>query len=129
MTPIECSTLARTFDLVRFFARSISSTTPRWRYRRFTKSCARGACWRITARWPAVRLVAPHAGFVPVQQMGQHGAVGDIGRRRHHRVDQLASAVDPQMPLHPGRTFLWKIKTLEIEWESFCFAVSHTFSK
>ena len=31
MTPIECSTLARTFDLVRFFARSTSSTTPRWR--------------------------------------------------------------------------------------------------
>ena len=30
-TPIECSTLARTFDLVRFFARSTSSTTPRWR--------------------------------------------------------------------------------------------------
>src|SRR5215831_18510103 len=29
MTPIACSTLARIFDLVRFFARSISSTTPR----------------------------------------------------------------------------------------------------
>ena len=44
--------LARTLDLVRFFARSISSTTPRWRYRRLTKSCAFGACCRITARWP-----------------------------------------------------------------------------
>jgi len=43
--------LARTLDLVRFFARSISSTTPRWRQRRLTKSCARGACWGITARW------------------------------------------------------------------------------
>ena len=31
MTPIACSTRARTFDLVRFFARSTSSTTPRWR--------------------------------------------------------------------------------------------------
>ena len=30
MTPIACSTLARIFDLVRFFARSISSTTARW---------------------------------------------------------------------------------------------------
>ena len=77
----------------------------------------------------AIRLVAPHAGFVAVQQIGQHRAVGDIGRRRHHRVDQLAAAVDREMPFHPGRTFLWKIKALEIEWENFCFAVSHTFSK
>jgi hypothetical protein len=30
MTPIACSTLARIFDLVRFFARSISSTTALW---------------------------------------------------------------------------------------------------
>jgi hypothetical protein len=30
---------------------------------------------------------------LPVQQLGQHGAVGDIGRRGHHRVDQFGSAV------------------------------------
>jgi hypothetical protein len=36
-----------------------------------------------------------------VQQAGQHRAVGDIGRRRHYRVDQLAAAVDPEMPFHP----------------------------
>jgi hypothetical protein len=32
-TPIECSTLARTLDLVRFFARSTSSFKPRRRQR------------------------------------------------------------------------------------------------
>ena len=36
-----------------------------------------------------------------MQQIGQHRAVGDIGRRRHHRVDQLAAAVDREMPFHP----------------------------
>jgi hypothetical protein len=44
--------LARTFDLVRFFARSASSTTPRKRERRLMKSLAFGARRRITARWP-----------------------------------------------------------------------------
>jgi hypothetical protein len=44
-------------------------------------------------------------------------------------MDQLGTAVDAKMSLHAGRAFLWKIKALEIEWESFCFAVSHTFSK
>src|SRR5215472_6951837 len=48
----------------------------------------------------AIGLVAPHAGFVPVQQIGQHRTVGDIGRRRHRRVDQLAAAVDAKMRLH-----------------------------
>jgi hypothetical protein len=50
----------------------------------------------------AIGLITPHAGFASVQQIGQHGAVGNIGRRRHHGVDQLAAAVDPKMPLHPG---------------------------
>jgi hypothetical protein len=36
-----------------------------------------------------------------MQQIAQHRAVGDIGRRRHHRVDQLAAAVDLEMRLHP----------------------------
>src|SRR6516165_7465203 len=31
----------------------------------------------------AVSLIAPHAGFVAMQQIGQHRAVGDIGWRRH----------------------------------------------
>ena len=39
-----------TFDLVRFFARSIRSTMPRWRIAAIGK--ALGACCRITARWP-----------------------------------------------------------------------------
>jgi len=41
-------------------------------------------------------------------------------------------AADPALAReasHAGRTFLWKIKALETEWDSFCFAVSHTFSK
>jgi len=42
----------------------------------------------------AVGLVAPHAGLVAMQQITQHRAVGNIGRRRHRRVDQLGSAVD-----------------------------------
>jgi len=49
----------------------------------------------------AIRLVAPHAGFVPVQQVGQYHAVGDISRRGLDCVDQLAAAVDPEMRLHP----------------------------
>jgi len=35
-----------------------------------------------------------------MQQLGQHGAVGDIGRGGDHRMDQLAAAVDAKMPLH-----------------------------
>src|SRR5262249_33086160 len=31
----------------------------------------------------AVSLIAPHAGLVAMQQIGQHRAVGDIGWRRH----------------------------------------------
>ena len=37
----------------------------------------------------AVGLITPHAGLLPVQQLGQHRAVGDIGGRRHHGVDHL----------------------------------------
>jgi Fe-S-cluster-containing dehydrogenase component len=49
ITPILCSTLARTLDLVRFRASSASSTTPRERQRRLVKSLACGACLRITS--------------------------------------------------------------------------------
>jgi hypothetical protein len=49
----------------------------------------------------AIRLVAPHAGFAAVQQIGQHRAVGDIGRRGDGGVDQLAAAVDAERRLHP----------------------------
>jgi len=38
----------------------------------------------------AIRLVAPHAGFVPVQQIGEHDAVGDIGWHCHGRVDRTS---------------------------------------
>src|ERR1700730_16988681 len=49
----------------------------------------------------AVGLIAPHAGLLSVQQIGQYRAVGDIGRRRGHRMDQLGAAVHPEMRLHP----------------------------
>src|ERR1700730_2339194 len=49
----------------------------------------------------AVCLIPPRAGLLPMQQLGQYRAVGDIGRRGHHRTDQLGSAVDPEMRLHP----------------------------
>jgi MFS family permease len=39
--------------------------------------------------------------LVGLQQVGQYRAVGDIGRRSHHRVDQFGAAVDPEMRLHP----------------------------
>src|ERR1700730_608570 len=49
----------------------------------------------------AIGLIIPHPGLLPMQQLGQYRAVGDIGRRRHHRMDQLGSTVDPEMRLHP----------------------------
>src|SRR5215472_13431217 len=49
----------------------------------------------------AVGLVAPHAGFVAVQQIGQHRAVANLSRRGLDCVDQLAATVDPEMRLHP----------------------------
>ena len=49
----------------------------------------------------AVGLVTLHPGLLPMQEIRQDRAVGDIGRRRRHRVDQLAAAVDPEMRLHP----------------------------
>src|ERR1700752_4897560 len=49
----------------------------------------------------ATGLITPHPGLLPMQQLGQHGAVGDIGRRRRHGVDQLGATVHPEMRLHP----------------------------
>src|SRR5215813_8959088 len=72
----------------------------------------------------AIGLVAPHAGFVPVQQIGQHLTVGNIGRCRHHRVDQLAAAVDPEMPLHPEVS--WEIFRILIQWLRVRFGKPNT---
>jgi hypothetical protein len=47
-----------------------------------------------------VRLIAPHARLFAMQKIGQHRAVGDIGRRGDDRVDQLGAAVDAEMRLH-----------------------------
>jgi hypothetical protein len=48
----------------------------------------------------AVRLIAPHAGLFAVQQIRQHDAVGDIGRRDHRGVNQFCPAVDAKMRFH-----------------------------
>src|SRR6516165_2632431 len=101
MTPIECSTLARTFDLVRFFARSISSTTPRWRYRRFTKSCARGACSRITARWPRYAW-SPHTRVsLPCNRLGSTVLSATLAGVAWTAWISLLRLSTPEMPLHP----------------------------
>jgi len=42
----------------------------------------------------AIGLIAPDTGLLAMQQFRQDPAVGDIGRCRHHRMDQLSSAVD-----------------------------------
>ena len=47
----------------------------------------------------AVSLIAPHAGLVAMQQIGQHSAVGDIGWRRHSRTNLIHAAVDAKMRL------------------------------
>src|SRR6516164_44948 len=65
------------------------------------KSLALGAAfWLMIALLTAVRLVAPYASLGALQQIGQYRAVGDIGWRGDHRVDQLAAAVDAKMRLH-----------------------------
>ena len=44
----------------------------------------------------AVSLITPYPGLITVQQIGQHRAVGHIGRRRHRRVDQFGAATRPR---------------------------------
>src|SRR5215472_3147657 len=44
----------------------------------------------------SVGLIAPYSGLLPVQQLGQNRAVGDIGWRCHHRVDQLVRLSTPK---------------------------------
>ena len=48
----------------------------------------------------AISLIPPHPGLLPMQQIRQHRAVGNIGRRRYHRMDQLAAAVESKMRFH-----------------------------
>jgi len=48
----------------------------------------------------AIGLVAPHPGFLAVQQIGQKMTIGDIGRGRRRRMDDLGFAIDPDMRLH-----------------------------
>src|SRR5215471_20643302 len=100
MTPIECSTLARTFGLGTIF-RPLGLI--------HHTAAAVAAIGEILGLWcalpdhrplAAIGLIAPHPGLLAMQQIGQHRAVGGIGWRGHHRVDQLAAAVDAKMRLH-----------------------------
>src|SRR5215831_3971699 len=45
--------------------------------------------------------IPPHAPLPPVQQPGQRVTVMDVSRRGHDRMDELALAVDPEVPFHP----------------------------
>jgi hypothetical protein len=57
----------------------------------------------------AVGLITPHPGLLPMQQLGQDRAVGDIGRRRHCRMDQLvrrSTAKCAFIPKYHGLPFL-----------------------
>src|SRR5262245_5544194 len=49
----------------------------------------------------AVGLITPYSGLLPVQQFGQHRAVGSISRRRHHRMDQLGAVSTPKCAFMP----------------------------
>src|SRR5438309_5103624 len=49
----------------------------------------------------AISLIAPHARFFAVQQIGQYRRIGYVGRRRHRRVDDLRLAIHPHVRLHP----------------------------
>jgi hypothetical protein len=63
--------------------------------------CARGACYPITSRSPRSAW-SPHTRLsLPCIRSKQYRAVGNIGRRRHHRVDQLAAAVDLECAFIP----------------------------
>jgi hypothetical protein len=76
----------------------------------------------------AVGLITPHAGLFAMQQIGHTALSATLaGVATTAWISLLRRSTE--MPLHAGRAFLWKIKAPEIEWESFCFAVSHTFSK
>ena len=59
---------------------------------------------RALANHPALSLispVAPHPCLFAVQQVGQNGHVGNMGCRRHRRVDELGLAVHAHVRLHP----------------------------
>ena len=62
-----------------------------------------GLCCVLADHRPlaAIRLVAPHAGLVAVQQIRQHPAVGNIGRRRHHWWISLLRLSTPKCPFIP----------------------------
>src|SRR5439155_14519646 len=52
-------------------------------------------------RLSAISLIAPHARFLAVQQIGQYHRIGYVGRRRHRRVDDLRLAIYSHVRLHP----------------------------
>src|ERR1035441_8055750 len=49
----------------------------------------------------AVSLVTPHSRFLTMEQVLQGVAIGHVGRRGQHCVDQLRTAVDSNVRFHP----------------------------
>jgi hypothetical protein len=49
---------------------------------------------------PAVGGIAPHAGLLPMQQLGQHLAVMHMRRRGRHGMNQFGLAIHADMDLH-----------------------------
>src|SRR5690242_4114551 len=100
MIPITCSTRARTLvgavfrplDLIDNTAVAVAA---------IGEIAGLGRMLADHRPLSAVRLITPHPGLSPMQELGQYRAVRDIGRRRHHRMDQLGAAVDPEMRLYP----------------------------
>jgi len=101
MTPITCSTLARTFGLGAVFRPLGLIDNTAVAIAAIGEIAGLGRMLSDHRPLAAVGLITPQAGLLPVQQLGQHRAVGDIGRCGHHGVDQLGAAVDPEMRLHP----------------------------
>ena len=70
----------------------------------------------------AVRRIAPHARFVPVQQVRQNAAVVHVRRRRNERMNEAALAVDADVRLHPEVPFVAFFRLMHF-WITFAAAV------
>ena len=87
MMPIECSTPGPHFGLGTIF-RALDLIND--------AAVAIATIGKVLGLWgvlpdhgtlAAIGLIAPYPGLLAMQQIGQHRAVGGIGRRRNHRVD------------------------------------------
>ena len=63
--------------------------------------CRSGGARTDRCRLAAIGRIAPDAGFLAVQQLGQEVAVVNVGRCRRNRMNDPESAVDSDVRLHP----------------------------